>query len=138
MTRSGEAFLTALRDDRSVIVDGLRVEDVTTHPGLRGAAASLARLYDIAPCCETNVAFLIQRRRDELVARRIAHKRWADASYGLLGRSPDHVASLLTGFAAAAPFFGQFADNVVRFHERAAREDLYLAYAIVHPTVDRN
>src|SRR5207237_2934687 len=65
-------------------------------------------------------------------------KRCADSSYGLLGQSPNHVAILLTGFAAAAPFFGQCAENVVQFHSRAAHEDLYLAYAIVHPTIDRN
>src|SRR5947207_6327200 len=106
MTRSGEAFLSALRDDRCVIIDGQRVDDVTSHPALTRAAASVAALYDIPHCSEqsgqpVNTPFLIPRRRDDLVARREAHKRWADASYGLLGRSPDHVASLLTGFAAA-------------------------------------
>jgi 4-hydroxyphenylacetate 3-monooxygenase len=151
MTRSGAAFLASLRDERCVFVDGQRVQDVGAHPALAAAAASIAALYDLAhqPSDQedmtfdrdgrpVNACFLVPRSRDDLAARRRAHKRWADSSFGLLGRSPDHVASLLTGFAAAAPFFGDFADNVTRFHARAALEDLYVAYAIVHPTIDRS
>src|SRR5262249_25147723 len=69
------------------------------------------------------------------------HRHWAQASYGLMGRTPDHVASVLTGFSMARDFFARggapFGDNVVRFHERARAEDLYLSYAIVPPQVDR-
>src|SRR5579872_3712343 len=151
MTRSGAAFLAGLRDKRCVYVDGAPVQDVTTHPAFSGAAASLASLYDLSDSPATredltftlcgqraNTAFLVPHSIEDLAARRIAHKRWADASYGLLGRSPDHVASLLTGLASAPSFFGEFADNVTTFHRRAALQDLYLAYAIVHPTIDRN
>ena len=58
-----------------------------------------------------------------------------------MGRTPDHVACVLTAFATARDFFAQggaqFGDNVVRFHERARRDDLYVSYAIVPPQVDR-
>jgi 4-hydroxyphenylacetate 3-monooxygenase len=151
MTRSGTAFLQALNDGRRVFIDGHCVDDVAAHPALAGAASALASLYDLAhdPANRAqmtfelgdetvNAAFCIPRSIEDLRKRRIAHKRWADESYGLLGRSPDHVASLLTGFAGAAPFFGDFADNVTRFHRRAAQADLYVAYAIVHPTIDRS
>src|SRR6185369_141874 len=60
---------------------------------------------------------------------------------GLLRRTPDHVASVLTGFAGWRQLFDrggkQFGDNVVRFHARARDEDLYVAYAIVPPQIDR-
>src|SRR5438034_3254043 len=59
-----------------------------------------------------------------------------------MGRTPDHVASVLTAFAAWRQFFdrggARFGDNVVRFYERARDEDLYLTYAIVPPQVDRS
>jgi len=88
-----------------------------------------------------NLSYLIPRSQEDLVARRKAHKRWADASYGLLGRSPDHVAAFFAGFAGAPDVFArgsrELADNLLRFHALAADEDLYLSYAIVHPTVDR-
>jgi 4-hydroxyphenylacetate 3-monooxygenase len=151
MTRRGAAFLSSLEDGRCVFINGECVANVACHPALAGAAASVAALYDLAhdPAnasdmtfdCDgraVNRCFLIPRTRDELAARRTAHKRWADASYGLFGRSPDHLGSLLTGFAAAAPFFGDFAGNVTDFHHRTAVEDLYVAYAIVHPTIDRS
>ena len=72
---------------------------------------------------------------------RRAIKCWADASYGFLGRSPDHVASFFAGFAGSPAFYArggqEFADNLLRFAAKAADEDLYLSYVIVHPTIDR-
>ena len=42
-----------------------------------------------------NKCWLVPRTREDLAARRRAIKCWADASYGFLGRSPDHVASFI-------------------------------------------
>ncbi|HET6368817.1 MAG TPA: 4-hydroxyphenylacetate 3-hydroxylase N-terminal domain-containing protein, partial [Pseudomonadales bacterium] len=74
--------------------------------------------------------------------RRAVHRFWAEGSYGLMGRTPDHVASVLTGFAGWRQLFDrggrQFGDNVVRFYEKARDEDLYVAYAIVPPQIDRS
>ena len=39
------------------------------------------------------------RTREDLVRRMRAMKATADATYGLIGRSPDHVAGLITGLA---------------------------------------
>jgi 4-hydroxyphenylacetate 3-monooxygenase len=65
-----------------------------------------------------------------------------EASFGFLGRSPDHVASFFAGFAGAPAHYArggqQFADNLMRFAARAADQDLYLSYVIVHPTIDRS
>ena len=88
-----------------------------------------------------NKCWLVPRTREDLAARRCAIKYWADASYGLLGRSPDHVASFFAGFAGSPAFYArggqQFADNLMRFAAKAADDDLYLSYVIVHPTIDR-
>jgi 4-hydroxyphenylacetate 3-monooxygenase len=153
MTRSGSDFLASLDNGRAVYLDGERVADVRTHPALAAGACSVARLYDVAhdPANRElmtfpspldgrpiNRCFQIPRTREDLVARRRAHKRWADETYGLLGRSPDHVPGFLAGFAGSTGFFGPREENVRRFHERAAHDDLYVAYAIVHPTVDRS
>ena len=58
-----------------------------------------------------------------------------------MGRTPDHVASVLTGFAGWRQLFDRggerFGDHVVRFYEKARAEDLYVAYAIVPPQIDR-
>ena len=46
--RTGQQYLEGLRaQDREVWLDGERVRDVTTHPGLRGGAQAIAALYDM-------------------------------------------------------------------------------------------
>ena len=156
MTRSGDDYMRALRDGRTVLVNGERVADVTAHPAFAGAIRTVARLYDLAddPANRelmtypsprdgrpVNKAWLVPRTREDLAARRHAIKFWADASYGLLGRSPDHVSSFFAGFAGSPEFYARggqrFAGNLLRFAAKAADEDFYLSYVIVHPTIDR-
>ncbi|HII3732159.1 TPA: 4-hydroxyphenylacetate 3-hydroxylase N-terminal domain-containing protein [Pasteurella multocida] len=43
---TGEEYLASLRDGRKVYIYGELVDDVTTHPAFRNAAASVAKLYD--------------------------------------------------------------------------------------------
>lgn len=43
---TGDEYLDSLRDGREIYIYGERVEDVTTHPGFRNSARSIARLYD--------------------------------------------------------------------------------------------
>lgn len=157
MTRSGAAYVEGLRDARTVFIDGERVDDVTTHPAFANSVRSIARLYDIAddpanrdlmtfasPTTgdRVNRAFMIPRSREDLALRRGAIRRWAESTFGLMGRSPDHVASFLAAFASAPDVFArggqQFADNIVRFHEYARDNDLYVTYTIVPPQIDRS
>jgi 4-hydroxyphenylacetate 3-monooxygenase len=46
--RTGKEYLDALRDGRTVVVDGEVVDDVTTHPAFSGIAATVAQMYDFA------------------------------------------------------------------------------------------
>jgi 4-hydroxyphenylacetate 3-monooxygenase len=156
MVRSGDDYIRGLRDGRTVLFNGERVDDVTTHPAFAAGVRTVAGLYDLArdPSNRAlmtypsprdgrpiNKSWMVPRTREDLAARRRAIKFWADASYGFLGRSPDHVASFFAGFAGSPEFYaggGQnFADNLTRFAAKAADEDLYVSYVIVHPTVDR-
>ncbi|HXG03465.1 MAG TPA: 4-hydroxyphenylacetate 3-hydroxylase N-terminal domain-containing protein [Candidatus Binatia bacterium] len=152
--RTGAAYVAGLRDGRAVFLDGERVEDVAKHPAFAEPIRRIAETYDqaaAAPEVTTAVVpatgrrmgamWLIPRSAEDLAVRQRVHRFWAEASYGLMGRTPDHVACVLTAFAAWRQLFDRggrrFGDNVVRFYERARDEDLYLAYAIVPPQVDR-
>ena len=156
MIRSGDDYMRGLCDGRTVLFNGERVVDVTAHPAFAAGVRTVARLYDLAhdPANRElmsyasprdgrpiNKSWLVPRTRKDLAARRRAIKYWADASYGFLGRSPDHVASFFAGFAGSPGFYArggqQFADNLLRFAAKAADEDLYISYVIVHPTIDR-
>ena len=156
MSRSGDDYIRGLRDGRTVFLNGERVADVAAHPAFAAGIRAVARLFDLAhesthqelltspsprDARPINKAWLVPRTRDDLVGRRRAIKFLADQSYGFLGRSPDHVASFFAGFAGAPSFYArggqQFADNLLHFADKAADEDLYLSYVIVHPTIDR-
>jgi len=156
--RTGAEFLAAIREDgRSVYCDGELVRDVTTHPHFRGAAQSLANLFDVAadpanrelmtfPSPATGAPVLrcyeIPKTPADLAARRAMSRRWAEESFGLMGRTPDHVAGFLAGYAAKPDVFAeagrQYAENITAYHEHARDNHLYLSYAIVPPQIDRS
>src|SRR5277367_5408431 len=145
--RTGTEYLRSLNDGRRVFVDGERVKDVTTHPAFREAAKSIAGLFDIAadPALRERMTFAspktgepvwrihqIPRTHEDLRARRLFSETWAEATFGLMGRTPDHVASFFCGYAAVPQLFAtadkKFADNVVAFQGKMRDEFLYLSY----------
>jgi 4-hydroxyphenylacetate 3-monooxygenase len=156
--RSGAQYLEAISGDgRQVYFDGELVRDVTAHPAFKGAAHSLARLFDVAadPANRELMTFdspvtggpvlrcyHIPKSPADLATRRAMSRRWAEESFGLMGRTPDHVAGFLAGYAAKPSVFAEagkhYAENVVRYHEYARDNHLYLSYAIVPPQIDRS
>jgi 4-hydroxyphenylacetate 3-monooxygenase len=155
--RTGAEYLRSLKDRRQIFLDGERVKDVTTHPAFSGAARSIANLYDIAaapdlrermtfPSPKTGApvqrAWQIPRSHADLRARRLFSETWAEATFGLMGRAPDHVAGFFAGYASTPQFFAaagqQFADNLVAFYEFMRDNHIYCSYAIVPPQIDRS
>jgi 4-hydroxyphenylacetate 3-monooxygenase len=155
--RTGAEYLQSLSDGREVFVEGERVADVTRHPAFREAARSMARLYDIAAApehCELMTfpspstgapvlrAYQIPKTYADLRARRLFSEKWAEATFGLMGRTLDHVAGFFCGYAAVPAVFATagkaFADNVVAFYEHLRDNHLYASYAIVPPQIDRS
>ena len=148
MLKTGAEHLEQLRDGRVVYIGAERVDDVTAHPAFRNAARSIAAIYDMK---RTDPAhsfaedgeryssyFLRAKTREHLAARTALHRAIATMSHGLLGRSPDHVASFVTGMAMNPSAFGKYADNLARYYEDMRNEDVYAAYAVVPPQAARN
>ena len=156
--RSGTQYVANLCDDRSVFLEGQRVANVAQHPAFAPAVRAVASLYDLAldPASQmaytppepdasapANKVFMIPRSRDDLAARRLASRRWAEATHGFFGRGPDHVAGFLAGFASAPDVFARsgsraaFGENVVRYYRMVRDNDLYVTYVIIPPHVDR-
>src|SRR5437763_3660172 len=155
--RTGSDYLRSLNDGRQVFVEGEQVKDVTRHGAFREAARAVARLYDIAaapelrermtfPSPKTGApvlrAYQIPRGHADLRARRLFSETWAEATFGLMGRTPDHVAGFFCGYAAAPSVLAaggrHFADNVVAYYEHLRDNHLYASYAIVPPQIDRS
>jgi 4-hydroxyphenylacetate 3-monooxygenase len=156
--KTGADHLAALRDGRDIRIDGRRVTDVTTDPAFRGAVASAAALYDTqaAPGAIERLTFAVPggggrranraweapRSYEQLVARRQALAEWAESHAGFIGRSPDHVASCLTGMEMGLETFEAYDTKragALRDYVRHARmNDLFLTYTIINPQADRS
>ena len=153
MLKSGHAHLESLRDGRVIYIGNEKITDVTTHPAFRNTAQTVAMLYDIkADPANRDVAtfdedgerysayFLKPRTRDDLARRSRAHKFWGDASYGLFGRSGDHMAGWITALAMQPevmpkPDFGR---NITAYYEHMRKNDTFLVYAVLPPQAARD
>lgn len=155
MLRAGSDYLAAIRDGRRIYVGNELVRDVTSHPAFRNSARSFAEIYDRKRSPEHRDAtsyeeggerfsgwFLKPVDRDGLRKRTETHRRVAAWSYGLLGRSPDHVASFLTGLAMSPELFEgnrkSFGDNLSGYYDKMRREDLFACYVVIAPQGARN
>src|SRR5262245_29518977 len=102
--RTGAEYLRSLKDGRRVYLDGELVKDVTEHPAFREAARSIGRLYDVAAAPENrdlmtftspktgqpvHRGYQIPKSHADLKARRLFNEKWAESTFGLMGRTPD-------------------------------------------------
>jgi 4-hydroxyphenylacetate 3-monooxygenase len=149
--------LRSLNDGREVYVDGERVKDVTQHPAFAASTRSAARLFDTAASPELRQrmtyvspttgnpvlrAYQIPRSHADLRDKRLASETWSEGTFGMIGRTPDHVAGFFAGYAAAPEVFAaggaHYAENVVKFYEHLRENHLWATYAIVPPQIDRS
>jgi 4-hydroxyphenylacetate 3-monooxygenase len=151
---TGTEYMASLRDGREVYINGERVEDVTSHPAMRNAVRSLARLYDALHDEEkkavltsptdtgsggyTHKYFRVARSSDDLVAQQRAIAEWARMSYGWMGRTADYKAALMNTLGANADWYGPFRENALAWHKRAQESVLFMNHAIVNPPIDRH
>ena len=103
MPRDGKSYLKSLKDGREIILQGKRIEDVTTDPAFRNSVATYARMYDyqcqsenvermtfVSPTSgeRVNRCWQLPTNYHELVERREAMEEWAEIHFGFMGRSP--------------------------------------------------
>ncbi|MDE0942259.1 MAG: hypothetical protein OSB58_07450 [Alphaproteobacteria bacterium] len=155
MLRTGREHLEKLRDDRVVYIGGEKVEDVTSHPAFAHAAATAAAIYDMKadPANRDITAFeedgelyssyyIRSKSRDDLRKRSAVHAKIAQATYGVFGRSPDHVSSFVTGMATDAQILntehGDFSGNLLAYYDYMRKQDIYAAYAVLPPQAARD
>jgi 4-hydroxyphenylacetate 3-monooxygenase len=156
--RTGRQYLEGLRrQEREIWLGGERVRDVTTHPGLASGARAIAALYDMQCVPDlremmtynspttgepVGLSFIIPRTQDDLVRRREMMLRWARATCGMMGRSPDFMNVTFAAWGAAADFFAggrpQFGDNMRRYYEHIRENDLVLTHSLINLQRSRN
>ena len=154
--KDGAAHLRALDKDRAVYLDGELITRVADHPAFASACRSAAALYDFQAAAgnvermtfetgtgrRANRAWQMPQSYAELVARREALTAWAELHGGFLGRSPDHLASSITGQAMGIEVFerhgARHAQALRDYYAHARDNDLYLTYVIINPQGDRS
>ena len=154
--KSGSEHIRSLQDGRVVLLDGQRVDDVTTHPAYRNAVASVGSLYDTI-CDPANAELMtyeteagepanriwqLPRSYAELVERRRALETWSTEHVGFMGRAPDHVASCISGMYMGLSRFEEYhpdrAKALAEYYHYARDADVYLSYVIINPQADRS
>lgn len=157
MVKDGNQHIASLRDGRQIYIDGALVKSSVDHPAFRNSILSAAAMYDYQAIPENieRMTFRSPRTGDqvnrmwqlptshaELVERRRALESWASLSCGFFGRSPDHVASALSGMYMGMDLFQLHDERRARalsdYYEYARDKDLYLTYAIINPQADRS
>jgi 4-hydroxyphenylacetate 3-monooxygenase len=155
--KDGSRHIASLRDGRQTYIDGELVSDQTAHPAFLESIRSAAWLYDYQAFPENveKMTFPSPRTGErvsrmwqlpasyaELVERRAALESWAGLTYGFLGRSPDHVASAISGMYMGLDLFRAHGERhgaaLASYYEYARDNDLYLTYAIINPQADRS
>ena len=155
MMRTGRDYIAKLRDRRAVFLDGKRIEDITRHPAFARSIRSMAGLFDYASApanqevmtyvTETgeraNRIWQLPTSYAELQTRRGALEDWNGLHAGFMGRSPDHVASCISGMYMGLDVFEAHdparAGVLADYYRYARDNDLYLSYVIINPQADR-
>ncbi|MGB0629421.1 MAG: 4-hydroxyphenylacetate 3-hydroxylase N-terminal domain-containing protein, partial [Alphaproteobacteria bacterium] len=151
MLKTGEQHLESLRDGRRVYIGDELVEDVTTHPAFRNAAQSFAMIYDRKRDPEnidvmayededgelSTSWYLKPKSKDDLRKRRETHRRVAEWTCGLIGRSPDHVASFVTGLLWKPDLFEDnlkgSAAHLQGYYDYMRKNDTFACYTVLPP-----
>ena len=150
MLKSGNEYLESLRDGRRVYIGNELVEDVTTHVAFRNAAKSFSLIYDLKSAPENrdvmsfeengdrfSTYFLMPKTDEDLKKRMETHRRIAEWSHGLLGRSPDHVSSFVTGLAMKPEMFEEIGQgygvNIVNYYKYMRANDIFACYTVLPP-----
>jgi len=129
---------------------------VSSHPAFRGAAKSIAALYDMQAKPElrdlmtyrsptsgepVGASYLQPRTKEDLAKRTAMMKVWANYSGGVMGRTADYLNSAVMAMAAAKEFFGMegrgYATNIQSYYEHVRERDLLLTHTLINPQSNR-
>ncbi|QNG60635.1 4-hydroxyphenylacetate 3-monooxygenase, oxygenase component [Bacillus sp. PAMC26568] len=132
-------------------------ENLLSHPVYKGAMQTKAALYDLqveeknisfmtftSPYTQNRVglSYLEPKSKEDLEKRRRMIECWAQATHGMMGRSPDYMNTALMSLSAASSIVGvqdeEFSKNLRNMYETALEEDLSFTHSFINPQVNRS
>lgn len=156
--KTGQDYINRLKSRKpEVWLNGRIVEDIYNEPYFKQPIHEIAKLYDaqydpqyqneITHICEetgerVSNAFLFPKSGEDLQKRSKLFEVYARMTYGLMGRTPDFLNTVVTGLAQNASFLDKYntdwAKNIVNYYKHIRDNDLFLTHAIINPQNDRS
>ena len=156
--RTGEQYIRALKSRKpEVWLNGRLVENIFEEPYFRQPILEIAKLYDMQHdkefqedlthiCEETGErvanSFLFAKSYEDIMRRSKAFEIVARQTYGLMGRTPDFLNTVVTSLAQNSWFLEQYnkdwAANIEAYYRHLRDNDIFLTHAIVNPQNDRS
>ncbi|WP_413365880.1 4-hydroxyphenylacetate 3-hydroxylase family protein [Lysinibacillus sp. 3P01SB] len=156
--RTGNQYIEALKSRKpEVWLNGKLVESIFDEPYFQQPILEIARLYDMQHdqayqedltviCEETGermaTSFLPPRSYEDIMKRSKAFEVVARQTYGLMGRTPDFLNTVVTSLAQNSWFLSKYnkdwAANIESYYRYLRDNDLFLTHAIVNPQNDRS
>ncbi|MGG4488421.1 4-hydroxyphenylacetate 3-monooxygenase, oxygenase component [Metabacillus idriensis] len=132
-------------------------ENLISHPVYKGAIQTKASLYDLqvdkdaidfmtfqSPFTQNRagMSYLEPKTIEDLQKRRKMIEYWANATCGMMGRSPDYMNTALMAISAASAIVGaqdeEFSKNLRNMYETALDQDLSFTHSFINPQVNRS
>ncbi|HTW89761.1 MAG TPA: 4-hydroxyphenylacetate 3-hydroxylase N-terminal domain-containing protein [Candidatus Binataceae bacterium] len=155
--RTGKQYIDALRDGRSLHVNGERISDVTGYPPFQGVINELAALYDRQHQAATSeiltysspssgqpvsVSFIVPASLEDLQRRVAGERARVEFTSGMMGRLPDQMNAWMADIALLKDFLGQreprFGANAWNYYELCREQDFALTHTLIDPQIDRS
>lgn len=141
--RTGADYLNSL-GGRRIFIGNRLVEDPGVEPSFAAMAGNLAGYIDNCgvpgPLQSPDgypAAYMLAKSQSDVMSRGAAFEAIARQSGGMLGRSPDFLATILTSWRGASKYFGPTEDRLISYWEEARARNLVLTHAISDPPTDR-
>ncbi|KZE37703.1 4-hydroxyphenylacetate 3-monooxygenase [Bhargavaea cecembensis] len=156
---SGKEYLKRINQlNNEVWLDGKKIEGaISEHPVFKGILQEKAALYDLQlnPKYKSDMTFLSPetgnriglsymqpKSIEDLIKKRKASELWAKQTFGMMGRSPDYLNTVLMSFASSAGFLegkgNCFPQNLTAFYKSAREKDLSFTHTFISPQVNRS
>ncbi|RTQ94001.1 4-hydroxyphenylacetate 3-monooxygenase, oxygenase component [Lysinibacillus telephonicus] len=156
---NGNEFINRVNQLKNEIwFDGQKIEGlISEHSAFKGIIQEKAALYDLqlnpkfknemtflSPETGDSIglSFLQPKSKEDLIKRRKMIEHWAKQTYGIMGRSPDYLNTVLMSFASSAGFLegkeNCYPENLIKFFKYAREKDLSFTHTFISPQVNRS
>lgn len=147
-------YLQRVSGHTNIWYDGKRIDDIEGHPAFKGLISFVSeyyRLIDDDPAtfaCDTGSSpttrsLALPHSHECLKLKRIAYKKVADLSHGMLGRTPDFMNAGMAAISMNADKLGSdknanFSENAKALYHECCENNYFVSHAAINPQIDRS